>query len=324
MKIKNDIPLCNQIRGIYTSDIDELAQFQVNKNRRYIQLQPGKLQGRYLEVNLGGIQVFREDLSAGSLIEAAPDTRFLPFAAVLSNTDDFNLCGKPMQKNAIIQATGGFWDASFKNNLTYVAAAFNRETFTQNMQQLTGQEIPHNWLVTKAALTDPLALNRYAQGLSKLIHVIEQKPEVLLKENALRIFSDSILLLLFDAISITTTCCEKKSNYSSRLLGVRRVIDYLHDYSNEVPSIPELCQIANLSERNLQYGFKEYLGVTPIRYLRLQRLNCVRRELLVAHPKKDRVVDVALNWGFIELGRFAGEYRQLFQELPSVTLNKVT
>lgn len=102
---------------------------------------------------------------------------------------------------------------------------------------------------------------------------------------------------------------------------MRRVIDYLHCYCNDVPTIPELCQIADLSERSLQYGFKEYLGVTPIRYLRLLRLNNVRRELLISHPKQNRVVDVALNWGFIELGRFSGEYRQLFQELPSTTLN---
>jgi AraC family ethanolamine operon transcriptional activator len=126
-----------------------------------------------------------------------------------------------------------------------------------------------------------------------------------------------------DAMSIRTTCRKKKSSKSIRLIGVRKVIDYLHSYSDEVPTIPELCQISNLSERNLQYGFKEYLGVTPIRYLRLQRLNGVRRELLMANPIKDRVVDVALNWGFIELGRFAGEYRQLFQELPSATLNKL-
>ena len=54
------------------------------------------------------------------------------------------------------------------------------------------------------------------------------------------------------------------------------------------------------------------------------RLNGVKRDLALAHPKKDRIVDIALSWGFIELGRFAGEYRRLFQELPSVTLNNMT
>lgn len=312
----------NRVRGISTSDIDELSQFQVNKNRRYTQLQPGKLKGHYLEVNLGGVQVFREKLTAGALIEAAPTSNFVPFAAILSNTEDFNFCGKPRQKNTILQATGGFWDASFKNDLSFVVAAFNKETFSRDIERLTGQEIPYNWLISKASLTDPLALNHYAQGLNNIINIIQKKPEILVKTNVLRMLGDSILSLLFQVLSITTPFDNQKSNQSNRLLGVRRVIDYLHDYAHTIPTIPELCQIANLSERSLQYGFKEYLGMTPIRYLRVLRLNGVRRELLISHPKKDRIVDVALNWGFIELGRFSGEYRQLFQELPSITLNK--
>ena len=311
-----------RVRGISTSDIDELSQFQVNKNRRYTQLQPGQLKGHYLEVNLGGVQIFREKLTAGTLIEAAPASNFVPFAAILSNSEDFNFCGKPRQKSTILQATGGFWDASFKNNLSFVGAAFNKETFSRDIERLTGQEIPYNWLISKASLTDPLALNHYAQGLNNIINIIQKKPEILEKTNVLRMLGDSILSLLFQVLSITTPFDNQKSSQSNRLIGVRRVIDYLHDYANTIPTIPELCQIANLSERSLQYGFKEYLGMTPIRYLRVLRLNGVRRELLISHSKKDRIVDVALNWGFIELGRFAGEYRQLFQELPSVTLNK--
>jgi AraC family ethanolamine operon transcriptional activator len=313
----------NNIRGISTSDVDELSHFQINKNRRYTQLQPGHLEGHYVEVNLGGIQVFREKITAGSLIEAAPASNFMPFAAVLSNAEDFNFCGKARQNNALLQATGGFWDASFKNNLNFVVAAFNKESFSRDIERLTGQEVPHDWLISKASLTEPLALNRYAQGLNNIINSVQQHPRILEKENAISMMSDNILRLLFDTLNVSPPKNQITTSQSSRFIGVRRVIDYLYSYSDNVPTIPELCQIAHLSERNLQYGFKEYLGVTPIRYLRLLRLNGVRRDLLISHPKKNKVVDVALNWGFIELGRFAGEYRKLFEELPSVTLNKM-
>ncbi len=322
MSRHKNIHSSDKIRGISTSDIDELAQFQVNKNRQYTQLQAGHLQGHYLEVNLGDVQIFREILTAGALIEAAPASTFMPFAAVLSNADDFNFCGQQRQKNTILQATGGFWDASFKENLNFVVAAFNRESFSRNIERLTGQEVPNDWLVSKACLTDPLALSRYAEGLNDIISIVQKRPEILAKENALRMLGDSILTLVFNVLSVTTPCNDKQSSQSNRLPGVRRVIDYLHCYASEVPTIPELCKIAKLSERNLQYAFKEYLGVTPTRYLRLRRLNGVRRELLISHPKEIRIVDVALDWGFIELGRFAGEYRQLFQELPSATLGK--
>ncbi|KGJ86923.1 helix-turn-helix domain-containing protein [Colwellia psychrerythraea] len=312
------------VREISTSDVDELSQFQLHKNRRYTQLQPGKLNGEYLEANLGDVQIFRENLNAGALIEAAPASTFLPFAAVISNADNFNYCGKQRGKNTILQATGGFWDASFKQHLKFIVAAFDRETFCRNIELLTGEEIPNIWLISKASLTEPSSLKNYADGLESILTTVQNSPEILKKENAQRMLADSILRLTLAVLTKTTPINEQQVNQSNRVKGVRLVIDYLHHYAAQVPTIPELCNIAQLSERNLQYAFKEYLGITPIRYLRLVRLNGVKRDLVLAHPKKDRIVDIALNWGFIELGRFAGEYRQLFQELPSVTLNNNT
>ena len=323
MDSQNTINNNHKIRAVLTSDIDKLAQFQVNKNRRYTQLHTGQLQGDYLEVNLGTLQVFREKLSAGSLVEAAPARNFVPFAALLSNMDDLNFCGKRIEKNSIIQAAGGVWDINFKYHLNAVVAAFDRETFSRDIQLLTGEEIPIDWLVSKACLTEPLALNQYATGLNNIINVIQMKPEVLATENSLRMISDTILRLAFNVLKVTIPCNEKRANQSKRSQGVRHVIDYLHNYGQNIPTIPELCKVAKLSERNLQYGFKEYLGVTPIRYLRLLRLNGVRRDLLLNRGKKEKIVDVALDWGFIELGRFASEYRQLFQELPSATLKRL-
>jgi AraC family ethanolamine operon transcriptional activator len=326
MEIHQQIPsttIDNNVRGISTSDVDELSQFQINKNRRYTQLQAGQLNGDYLEANLGDVQIFRESLNAGALVEAAPASSFLPFAAITSNADNFKYCGKQREKNTILQATGGFWDASFQHNLNFIVAAFDRDAFSRNIELLTGEEVPQAWLISKACLTEPNALKSYADGLETILTLIKSRPEILKNENAQRMLSDSILRLIFEVLKKTTPINEQQVNQSNRAKGVRRVIDYLHHYAEEVPTIPELCNIAKLSERNLQYGFNEYLGVTPIRYLRLVRLNGVKRDLALAHPKKDRIVDIALNWGFIELGRFAGEYRQLFQELPSETLNKL-
>ena len=323
MLSQNKINNNHRVRGISTPDIDELALFQVNKNRRYTQLHTGQLEGDYVEVNLDKLQIFREKLSAGTLIEAAPANNFVPFAALLSNMDDLNFCGKRIEKNALIQATGGIWDVNFKYHLNVVAAVFDREAFARDIHLLTDQEIPNEWLVSKTCLTDPLALSHYATGLNNVINIVQMKPETLTTENSLRMINDTILRLVFNALKITTPSSDKRINQSKRCEGVRQVIDYLHSYGETIPTIPELCKIAKLSERNLQYGFKEYLGITPIRYLRLIRLNGVRRDLLISNNKKDRVIDVALNWGFIELGRFAREYRQLFQELPSATLKKL-
>jgi AraC family ethanolamine operon transcriptional activator len=322
MRPHRNVHNTEKIRSISTNDIDELAQFQIDKNRQYTQLQAGHLRGRYLEINLNTVQIFRETLTTGALIAGAPASTIAPFAAVLSHGGDFHFCGKQRQKNTILQATGGSWDASFEKHVSFIVAAFNKESFSDNIQQLTGREVASEWLVSKACLTDPLALRRYADGLNAIMNIVQKKPEILASENAVRMLGDSAFTLVFDVIGATTPHNDKPPSRSNRRLGVRRVIDYLHSYAVELPTISELCKIANLSGRNLQYAFKEYLGVTPIGYLRLLRLNGVRRDLLISNSKDTRITDVALDWGFIELGRFAGEYYRLFQELPSVTIKR--
>ena len=102
---------------------------------------------------------------------------------------------------------------------------------------------------------------------------------------------------------------------------MKQVVDYLQVYAHELPNMQTLCTIANLSERTLQYVFLEYLGLTPVEYMRVVRLNHVNSDLKLA-TGKTKITDIALKWGFIELGRFARDYKSLFLELPSKTLMK--
>lgn len=308
------------IKSIITSDVDHLAAVQTGKNRRYTQIKPGKLQGSYAECNLSDVQLFRENLTVGMRIEAAPNAQYMPFAAAFTDTDDLTFCGESVQGSRLLQATGGEWDACSRGVLNYVGAAFNRDTLKTNYLRLFKREFPRQWASSKVVQTCPKAFNQYLYVLKRVLALIESFPVLVTYPQVCKSFNDAVLRAALDTLTPTMPYQEKLSPFSSRRRGVRRVLDYLHIHSNQVPTITELCQIAGLSERNLQYGFKEYMGISPVRYLRLVRLNGVRRELMLPTQKRVRVMDVALNWGFVELGRFSGEYRQLFHERPSETL----
>ncbi|MBR0555663.1 AraC family transcriptional regulator [Ciceribacter sp. L1K23] len=89
---------------------------------------------------------------------------------------------------------------------------------------------------------------------------------------------------------------------------------------DELPSISRLCEELGVSERGLQYAFHEYVGVSPLAYIRICRLNRARALLRQALPSETTVTEVAMHFGFLHLGRFAADYRKLFGESPSSTL----
>jgi len=99
-----------------------------------------------------------------------------------------------------------------------------------------------------------------------------------------------------------------------------RVIEYCETL-DEICTVPELAAAVGISQRVLELAFHETLGITPLKYLHRQRLNLVRRELINTGPDTSTVTEVAGRWGYSELGRFAVEYKRLFCESPSTTLN---
>jgi AraC-like DNA-binding protein len=56
------------------------------------------------------------------------------------------------------------------------------------------------------------------------------------------------------------------------------------------------------------------------KYVMLRRMRAVRRALQEADPELTQVTDIATEYGFWELGRFAVKYRLVFGETPSPTL----
>jgi AraC family transcriptional regulator, ethanolamine operon transcriptional activator len=87
-----------------------------------------------------------------------------------------------------------------------------------------------------------------------------------------------------------------------------------------LPTVVDICMALGVSERTLQYAFRDYVGMSPVAYLRVCRLNRVRAELASAHPAGTTVTQVAMRFGFLHLGRFAGDYKRLFGMTPSQTL----
>jgi AraC-like DNA-binding protein len=87
-------------------------------------------------------------------------------------------------------------------------------------------------------------------------------------------------------------------------------------------SVSDLCRVAGVSERSLEYAFREVMGLTPVTYLIRLRLHRVRQGLLAGTHGSTTVSTEALNWGFWHFGDFSRAYKDCFGELPSDTLRR--
>ena len=88
------------------------------------------------------------------------------------------------------------------------------------------------------------------------------------------------------------------------------------------PAIADLCVAVGVSRRTLELAFRTVVGVSPLKFLTQRRLCRTYAALANASTDSDQVTNIALTYGFTELGRFATKYRQAFGELPSETLRK--
>jgi AraC family ethanolamine operon transcriptional activator len=132
---------------------------------------------------------------------------------------------------------------------------------------------------------------------------------------------EDLLRVLLSCAGNATPKTKPVSN-SERARIIKAVLEAINDLPEEILSIGDLCRIARASERTLDYAFMERFGLSPALYMKVQRLNGVRRDLCGHQEPSMNIADVANKWGFWHLGQFARDYRNLFCELPSATYKR--
>ena len=108
-----------------------------------------------------------------------------------------------------------------------------------------------------------------------------------------------------------------------RRMAVERVRRFIHAHLAESMTLAELCRHAHLQARSLEYGFRDLVGLSPFKYIKMLRLGEVRRRLQTTSAAERSVSEVALDCGFCHLSQFAADYKRVFLESPSATRRAV-
>ena len=96
--------------------------------------------------------------------------------------------------------------------------------------------------------------------------------------------------------------------------------ELLESRSDSALYMNDVCAELGVAGRTLRFVCAKYLGVSPQQYLHSRRMHLARRMLHEADQRTTKVTNVATQFGFWELGRFAVNYRLMFGESPAETL----
>jgi len=101
---------------------------------------------------------------------------------------------------------------------------------------------------------------------------------------------------------------------------IRRAEQYVAENYMKPFDVADLERITGVSARTLYYGFKQYRGASPMKYLKSVRLLRARRRLLEAQIHGGRVGPIAMSVGYDNKSQFARDYKNYFGESPTTTL----
>jgi AraC-like DNA-binding protein len=152
-------------------------------------------------------------------------------------------------------------------------------------------------------------------------HLAKNAPDILAKPEVGRAIEQGLVEAMVWCLT-SGDAANARSAHHHHAAVMRRLEEVLQANSEEPLYMAELCTAARASYPTLRACCQEHLGMSPKRYLWLRRMHLAQRALRGAGPEGTTVTDIATNYGFWELGRFAVAYRSLFGESPSTTLRR--
>ena len=172
------------------------------------------------------------------------------------------------------------------------------------------------------SLTPPAAaLSRLRKLHEAADHLAKTAPDILARPEVARAIEESLVEAMI--LCLTEGDLDDVRNvHRHRARVMRRLEDVLTSTPDKPLYMPQLCATVGASYTTLRDCCQEYLGMSPKRYLWLRRMHLVRRDLQSADAEKTTVTEIATDYGFWELGRFAVAYRSLFGEAPSAALRR--
>jgi AraC family ethanolamine operon transcriptional activator len=305
-------------------DFDDFTENIRGWNNEFRQLDKGKFWGELLQIFSDSVLITFGSMNRRLEMHGVSPKNMKMFGIPLETDLPIVWRGKALE-NSSIQSYGVYteFEAVTPPGFTTYTISISEALISQFCRE-------HNLPELEKKLNEPAPFIVNPDNLQELqwkIHAITQALAInplSLNNAGLRTEIESELpVMLLKALSSTNPKAHRPS-LKRREIALKRARGYIAEFGNELLepiTVGDLCKITGVSERTLEYAFRERFGIPPKTYLQAHRLNAARKELRNSDPLSSTTIsDVANRWGFWHMGQFAADYRKLFGELPSETL----
>jgi AraC family ethanolamine operon transcriptional activator len=306
------------VLDLITRDFEEMAYSAPRWDQEYLKLGKGTFKGHLLGFHTSRSQIGRVTWEPGILCRGSAPPRSITLAMLLNKGGATSFQGVVLEENhVVVMEPGQEFELSALGKSTLLVVALEEEWFRSYVQARWGEPfVPKN---SRDRLVVRQRQNRAAirQEWKKLLTDSTRRPSLLANSFFAESVEKEMLNLLLKNVLGPRPC----PLGPSRRQAAKRAEEYLIANVRNPVSIADLCTAANANERTLLLGFREVFGTSPKAFLKYLRLNRVRQGLREATPGTS-IAGVAFDWGITRLSRFAGDYRQMFNEYPHETMRK--
>ena len=211
---------------------------------------------------------------------------------------------------------GAGYEILNRHGSNQMVASFSRKMMEAHAATMLDEPQYPRHSEDRTSFSDADSRTWFVAVCQRAIDEMKGQPELLANPRAVSLLQDRFL----NALLLTNSTRPKYRTSPDRFRVARLAYRYLVE-CEDVPSLSELCTFTQASYATLERGFREVYGMSPHTCSRAIRLSRARRDL--QRPDRETTVTgVALNRGFLELGRFSMQYRERFGESPVETLRK--
>lgn len=302
-------------------DFDEFCESALNWDLDYRQIERGNFTGELLIASSARVQFTRARLGRRLVQRGAAPAGMWTFGLLAASDIQIFWCGQQVTEDDLfVYGEGGELDSVTQSDFDVICLSLPKDTLAnacQSLLLLDMDTLLEGKQVFRIDPEDMQQLRRFVLSTSAGIatNVIPVSGEGLSQ------LGDVLARLLVVALSRRRVAREPR-RFRRRSQALSCVDAYLSAMPAQSPRLEDLCKVANVSERTLEYAFREYYGITPKSYINAYRLNSLRKALLLAEPTTSKVFVIAHALGFWNQSQLSADYRALFGESPSSTLQR--